>query len=190
MRDRHVHDLEAFEHAQEFVAQAQALRGDMLAREAKLRQAADLANDATARADAVLYALDEKKRLAERAAEAATQARLHAKEMTEACEARGAELTAAVGRAREIRSVADEISQEHNKIQAQIDGARFDLAAFLEDIRLGREELQSLKGQSQPFAPAAAPGDAPGGFPSLPALHPAGPTPLSFLYDLITNPST
>src|SRR5438477_11659181 len=93
VRDRHVHELEAFEHAQEFVAQAQALRGDMLDREAKLRQAADLANDATARADAVLYALDEKKRLAERAAEAATQARLHAKEMAEAGEARGAERT-------------------------------------------------------------------------------------------------
>ena len=48
MRDRHVHELEAFEHAQEFVAQAQALRGDMLDREAKLRQAAELATCTTA----------------------------------------------------------------------------------------------------------------------------------------------
>ncbi len=193
-----LHGLEGYESAKEFLAQAEALRQDFPLREAKLRQAADIFEDASARADAMFDKLDAKKQSLERSADTAAHARAQAKAILETLEVKHADLLSATKTAYSVRSDADELRQEHQRLGSEIDAARLDLSAFLQDMQTTREELRDLKAQARPFAPSSGaalppgvvPGDAPGTVSTPPALYPAGITLLSYVQSILVDGAT
>lgn len=183
----HVDNPQDLDWVRELLAQAEALRGDFPLREAKLRQAADIFDDAAARADEMSRRLDEVRRGGERAAGSAAQATAAARELLAGIEKRHADLLGASQSAQDARSAAQEAAQEHHRFQSEVDAARLDLAAFLEDVRIGREEVQSLKSAPSSFAPGELPGDFPApGIGATPPLYPAGPTVLGYVLPLIS----